>query len=404
MPERKPRRGDAPGEDVGRRGHRENTSTASGGNSTTTTTNEDAPIDWLNHPSVKSKKVAVVDKQAVLESQQKSLVGAFGNVGVTLKQLYRLVMYEGGKRGVARGGREKQIVSEAEEAELELQRMGGGELCVSSSSSAGRGRPNVAYGVYCRPKHVEAVLGKRYKGLDPKEVVEGMEGRFAYDVLRKCHVLDMHAVLVMMEHVPLKACQQVMRDELGARVAKLGAGDAKRQQEQQGQKEQKEQQKNNSLESFVRLFDAERLKKEESFVDQKSGCIKKGTHIILSSTPKAHMVVEAVSPGPIGKRTTTILGMQKDPIVTASVFDCFVGHDALDTEGGLRCLDGLVWCANGLGTDTRTNPRSNVCEVDAEGRELFGPFTEMHHVSLNAPGVFRLEDRKNRPKNFLLNM
>ncbi len=344
----------------------------------------DATTDWLSHPSVKGKKVAVASKADVLESQQKSLVGAVGNVGVTLKQLYRLVMFEDAKRGISRGGREKQVVSEREEGQLELQRMGGGELRVGPGK---KGSANVAYGVYCRPKNVELVLGKRYKGLDPGKVVEGSEGSFTHDVLRRCHALDMHAVLLVMENISLKSCQGVLRDELGARVKRLGGG--------RGESE-------GGVESFVRLFDEERLAKEESFVEQKSGSIKKGTHIILSSTLKAHLLVEAVSPGPIGRRTTTLLGMQKDPVVTASVFECFVGQNAIDKRGGLRCLDGLVWCANGLPTDTRTNPTSIVCEVDDDGNELFGPFRDVERVSLLTPGAFKVEqDRQRKPRNYL---
>ena len=302
---------------------------------------------------------------------------------MTLKQLYRLVMFEDAKAGVARGGREKQVVSEEEEAALELQRMGGGEVCVGRSM-----KPNVTYGVYARPHNVEMVLGKRYKGLDPREVTDGMEGQFAHDVLRKCHVLDMHAMLVTMEDISLKACQQVMRDELEHRVKKLGGGS----------------EGGSGIEDFIKLFDASRFSslKEGNFVDQKTASIKKGTHIILSSTPKAHLMVEAVSPGPIGRRSTTILGMQKDPVVTASVFDCFVGRQAIDKAGGMRCLDGLVWCANGLQTDTRTNPMSNVCEVDEDGNELYGPFKGEEKVSLLMPGAFRVEDdRRTRPRNFL---
>ena len=348
----------------------------------------DTTTDWLNHASVKGKKVAVASKADVLESQQKSLVGAVGNVGVTLKQLYRLVMFEDGKRGISRGGRDKQVVSEREEGELELQRMGGGEFWLGSGrrGSGKSGSGNVAYGVYCRPKNVEAVLGRRYKGLDPAKVVGGVEGSFAHDVLRRCHALDMHAMLVAMENISLKACQGVLRDELGARVERLGGG--------QGSE--------GGIESFVGLFDEARLAKEESFVDQKSGSIKKGTHIILSSTPKAHLLVEAVSPGPIGRRTTTLLGMQKDPVVTASVFECFVGQNAIDKRGGLRCLDGLVWCANGLPADTRTNPTSIVCEVDDDGTELFGPFSNVENVSLLMPGAFKVEqERQKKPRNYL---
>jgi len=346
----------------------------------------DSLSSWLNHPAVKSKKVALASKADVLEATQKSLLAPLGNVGVTLKQLYRLVMFEDAKAGIARGGREKQVVSEAEEGRLELQRMGGGE--VRLGGKGGSKKPNVAYGVYARPQNVEMVLGKRYKGLDPREVTDGMDGQFEHDVLRKCHAMDMHAMLVAMEDVSLKACQEAMRDELERRVGKLGSTGGN---------------SSSSVDGFVRLFDVARLStlKEDSFVDQKTASIKKGTHIILSSTPKAALMVEAVSPGPIGRRSTTILGIQKDPVVTASVFDCFVGRRAIDQAGGMRCLDGLVWCANGLPTDTRTNATSTVCEVDEHGNELFGPFKTEESVSLLVPGAFEVEKDRKKRRNVL---
>ena len=65
-------------------------------------------------------------------------------------------------------------------------------------------------------------------------------------------------------------------------------------------------------------------------------------------------------------------------------------------------MDGLVWCANGLPTDTRTNPTSIVCEVDDDGNELFGPFRDVERVSLLTPGAFKVEqDRQRKPRNYL---
>ena len=67
----------------------------------------------------------------------------------------------------------------------------------------------------------------------------------------------------------------------------------------------------------------------------------------------------------------------------------------------MRCLDGLVWCANGLPTDTRTNATSTVCEVDEHGNELFGPFKTEESVSLSVPGAFEVEKDRKKRRNVL---
>lgn len=337
-------------------------------------------VDWLDLPVAKGKKIAVIQGKNNGKKE-----------AVTLKQLYEIVLKDSERQGTKRGGREKQMLPEIEEQYLELQRMGSGKFDIGEKkntlsflSDVGiwkkHNAGDVVYGIYCRPGRAREILGKRWKGIDPGQVVSSR--RFQYDILRKCHLLDMHAMLVMMEPVPLRVVQPIMKRELEKRVDKLSGGDDGLRQD---------------IDTFVKLFDEDRVNGCDWM---EGGAIKRGTQVILSSTPKAGLVVEAITPGPIGRQKTTIIGMNKNPIVTASLFDCFVGQNAVDKEGGLRCLDGLVWCANGLATDTRTNPNSTVSEIDVDGTELFGPHTNMETIHLGSATIFRIE-KKNKPKNLL---
>lgn len=349
-------------------------------NDSTSQSSDAKLVDWLELPITKGKKVAVV--QTTNNGKKEA---------VTLKHLYELVVKENERQGTKRGGREKQVLSEVEEQKLELQRMGGGIIDIGGINNGlshlvrrirnKQNRGDVVYGIYCSPGRAHEILGKRWKGIDPEEVISS--GRFQYDILKKCHMLDMHAMLVMMEPIPLSAIQPRMQKELETRVEKLSVDkDAMR----------------DDIETFVRVFDEHRVKDCDWM---EGGAIKRGTQVILSSTPKAGLVVEAITPGPLGRRKTTIIGMNKNPILTASVFDCFLGHEAIDREGGLRCLDGLVWCANGLSTDTRTNSHSTVSEIDVDGTELFGPHTELETIPLSKANIFRME-KTHKPKNLLL--
>lgn len=352
----------------------------SGGPGSTPRRDNAVLTDWLDLPITRGKKIAVVQTE---EGGKKE--------AVTLKQLYELVLKESDREGTRRGGRDKQVLPELEEQQLELQRMGGGSLNVVKEHKAFRlpvggawkkDKPgDIVYGIYCRPGQAKELLGKRWKGMDPEHVVSS--GRFTYDVLRKCHLLDMHAMLLMLEPVPIRDIQPMMRQELERRVDKLSVnGDGIR----------------HEIDDFVKLFDVDRVK-DCDWMER--GAIKKGTQVILSSTPKAGLVVEAVTPGPLGRRKTTIVGMNKNPLLTASIFHCFVGHEAVDRQGGLQCLDGLVWCANGLSADTRTNPFSGVSEIDLDGRELFGPDTNVETISLSSTSIFQM-DKTKKPKNLLL--
>lgn len=338
---------------------------------------KDGNGSWLDGPEFRGKKIPVVTANG-----EKRMM--------SMKQLYESIERENAKEMARRGWSDKQVLSEREERDLELQRMGGGSFDISGGGllpRAWRRSRDVAYGVYCRGDRVHALLGKRWKGREPESVIES--GTFEWDALRKCHGLDMHAMMVIMRPISLREIRPMVKKELEKRVDKLSMS------HDGGQDMQVD------IDKFVSIFDEKVLQGSECVDGEK---VKKGTHVIFASTPKAEVVVEAISPGPIATRRTSLIGINRNPIVTAAVFDCFIGHDAIDVGGGLTCLDGLLWCANGLETDTRTNANSQVSEIDVDGTELFDPFTGVETIALDSAGIFQRVSGTERPKRFLQSM
>lgn len=75
--------------------------------------------------------------------------------------------------------------------------------------------------------------------------------------------------------------------------------------------------------------------------------VKAGTHLIVSATPHGVLTVEAISPGPLRQRTTSVIGSTHSPTVTAALFNMFLGPRPLDPTGRLAVGNGMLWCANG---------------------------------------------------------
>lgn len=135
------------------------------------------------------------------------------------------------------------------------------------------------------------------------------------------------------------------------------------------------------------------------------GKIKEGTHLILSSTPDAGLNVEAISPGAIGSRKTTIVGRVKNPIMTAATFEAMIGANTIDKQVRENCLRGLVWCANGLRTNTRgRNADSRVSEIDNNGTELLRPSSKIEKLPLTT-SIFKIANGvDSRPRRLLQNL
>lgn len=132
------------------------------------------------------------------------------------------------------------------------------------------------------------------------------------------------------------------------------------------------------------------------------GKIRKGTHVIVSTTSDAGLMAEAISPGTIGSRRTTLIGKVNNPILTAATFERFIGKNAVDKNARENCLRGILWCANGLDTNTRGHtPNHRVSEIDLDGTELLPTEAIVEELSLST-NVFKMAtNKRDMPKMFV---
>lgn len=79
----------------------------------------------------------------------------------------------------------------------------------------------------------------------------------------------------------------------------------------------------------------------------KGQVVKEGTQFIVAATPRGLLTVEAISPGPLSSRSTSVVGTNRNHAVTAAVFDVFLGPRPVDQGGKLAVGNGMLWCANG---------------------------------------------------------
>lgn len=59
-------------------------------------------------------------------------------------------------------------------------------------------------------------------------------------------------------------------------------------------------------------------------------------------------MAEAITPGTLSQRKTSFIGTAQNPLVTAAVFDAFLGPNAIDPVGRRQTGRGMLWAANGL--------------------------------------------------------
>jgi hypothetical protein len=96
--------------------------------------------------------------------------------------------------------------------------------------------------------------------------------------------------------------------------------------------------------------------------------ICKGTHIILSATAKGGLTAEAITPGAIGERKTSFIATCHNPLLTAAVFDIFLGPKSVDPIGRRACGSGVLWAANGLSFFPQQCGGAQVGLCDTDGR------------------------------------
>lgn len=134
----------------------------------------------------------------------------------------------------------------------------------------------------------------------------------------------------------------------------------------------------------------------------RDGSIEKGTHIILTATPKGWLSVEAITPGTIGQRKTSYVGICQNPVVTAAAFHVFLGRKSFDKVGRRDVGSGLLWAANGLPFDVDPNdPTSKVGFADEHGRMQLPINSSEEHLPLTL-SIFRMLTRSESPAPMLL--
>ena len=121
----------------------------------------------------------------------------------------------------------------------------------------------------------------------------------------------------------------------------------------------------------------------------KGRAIVKGTHIVVTALPNGALSAEAITPGPISARKTSFIGTSTSPLLTAAVFDAFVGPEAADPVGRRQTGRGFLWAANGLPFKTARGPGWAVNVADPSGTVDFSDCAVEEHLSAAAE-LFRL--------------
>jgi len=120
-----------------------------------------------------------------------------------------------------------------------------------------------------------------------------------------------------------------------------------------------------------------------------NGAVQKGTHIIVSATPQAGLTAEAITPGPIAKRKTSFIGTAQNPLLTAAVFDVFLGQNPLDIDAKRDVGTGVLWAANGLSFSPGKLGKHYVGTVGEDGKMELGEGTVVQRLPATT-SIFRL--------------
>jgi hypothetical protein len=232
-----------------------------------------------------------------------------------------------------RPGSQKQVLRPHEEEALELQRLGHGNCFTHRKKIFGIELPwerNCAFGIYARPSRVREVMGPTWAGRDPEEVLASPA--FYHEILERCHQVELTLTLLASRPLKLQAVRPAVEGALRLGMERLsGATPLPERQDA-------------ALRDFVRQLDEKRLQ-SSGFV--KDGAIAEGTHFILATDRRGCLTAEAITPGTLGERKTAFIGRSKSPLVTAAVFDAFLGPNAADEVGRRQTGRGFLWAANG---------------------------------------------------------
>ncbi|EFN51445.1 expressed protein [Chlorella variabilis] len=289
-----------------------------------------------------------------------------------------------------RQGAYKMQLRQREEAELELDRIGHGNVFSPRPvlSKLLGGRRDFGWGIYARTANAEQLLAGDWAGRDPQEAAS--DGRLYLDVVRNCHNLELTLVALTSRPLPLAP----MRQQLAAKL--------KRSMQSLAGSQELQPQHKADLHDFISMFDDTRVA-PAGWMD-KSGCVKEGTHFMFSTTPEAHLLVEAITPGRLRDRRTSRIGVNRSPLVTGAIFDMFLGEEPLDDYGKKDVGHGMLWAANGFRfRPWEMRPGQYIAEEGPDGQITFPQPEAMESVGLPLrPSVFQMLDEQTKPLRRML--
>lgn len=284
-----------------------------------------------------------------------------------------------------RPGSHKQVLRPEDEEALELQRLGHGNCFTHRTKIFGVELPwerNFAFGIYARPNRVHEVMGPTWAGRDPEEVLASPA--FYHDILERCHQVELTLTLLASRPLKLAAVRPAVEGALRRGMERL-SGSTPLPERQDA-----------ALRDFVRQLDEKRLQ-PSGFV--KDGAIAEGTHIILATDRRGGLTAEAITPGTIGERRTAFIGRSKSPLLTAAVFDVFLGPNATDEVGRRQTGRGFLWAANGL--PFRPSREHGVVVAGPDGNEDLSQSGETEKLR-SSTELFALPPTGTKPARMLL--
>ncbi|PRW61320.1 fatty-acid-binding 1 [Chlorella sorokiniana] len=343
-------------------------------------------------------RVVVDDKSTSLKrfarrvAEKKKLFES-GAMEETVRMMPRWQLQQGIPARELRQGAYKQQLRDHEEAELELDRFGQGVVTSRTTglgSLLGSRRRDFAWGIYARTDDAERVMREAWAGRDQRQAVASED--LYLDIVRYCHQMELTLIALTSRPLPLAATRQQLAGNLEASMQRLS-----------GEAELAPQAKAD-LQQFVSMFDDKRVA-QAGWMDG-AGNVREGTHFLFSATPEGHLVAEAITPGRLKERKTSRICVNQSPLVTASVFDVFLGPQPLDERGKQDVGHGMVWAANGFRfRPWEMRPGQYIAEMGPDGRPAFPKPDPQQEECMSLPlrpSVFQLLDEGTRPLRRML--
>jgi len=97
-----------------------------------------------------------------------------------------------------------------------------------------------------------------------------------------------------------------------------------------------------------------------------------------------------------------LIGTSDHPLLTAAVFETFLGPKAVDRGARRDIAAGMLWAANGISFDLSSKGAQSVARVNQEGRPELGDGVQVETLPAST-SIFSLFAGNEAPPRMLLN-